>query len=205
MSCCCMLLHQYTKVYNQNKESSHLMTILISVDSFKWEKNIKVLWKFHKHNENSDKGYIFEVDVEYPKNLHDLHNDWPFSPERLRIKKCQRLVCHLYNKWKYVVHTYKNFKTSTKLWNNTKKAHRITKFNQKAWLKPYINMNTKLGTEAKSDVEKDFFKLMNNRVFRKTLDNVRRNKDIRLVRTDKRRNYLVPGPNYHATKWFSQN
>ena len=66
-------------------------------------------------------------------------------------------------------------------------------------------MNTKLRTEAKNDFEKDFFKLMNNAVFGKTMENVRKHRDIKLVTTDKRRNQLVSEPNYHTTKYFSEN
>ena len=66
-------------------------------------------------------------------------------------------------------------------------------------------MNTKLRTEAKNDFKKDFFKLMNNAVFGKTLENVRRHRDIKLVTTDKRRNQLASEPNYHITKYFSEN
>ena len=71
------------------------------------------------------------------------------------------------------------------------------------WL--YIDMNTKLRKEAKNEFEKDFFKLMNNFVFGKTMENVRRHRDIILVTTDKRRNQLVPEPNSHTTKYFSEN
>ena len=86
-----------------------------------------------------------------------------------------------------------------------KKVHRVIQFNQKAWLKPYINMNTKLRTESKNDFEIDFFQLMNNSVFGKAMGNVRKHRDIKLVITDKRRNQLVSQPNYHKTKWFSEN
>ena len=72
-------------------------------------------------------------------------------------------------------------------------------------LKPYIDMNTKLRTEAKNDFEKDFFKLMNNAVFGKTMENVRKHRDIKLVTTDKRRNQLASEPNYHTTNHFSEN
>ena len=82
------------------------------------------------------------------------------------------------------------------------KVHRAIKLNQKLWLKPYVEINTKLRTKAKNDFEKDFFKLMNNSVFRKTMENVRKHRDIKLVTTDKRRNELVSEPNYHPTKWF---
>ena len=86
-----------------------------------------------------------------------------------------------------------------------KEVHRVIQFNQKAWLKPYIDMNTKLRTDAKNDFEKDFFKLMNNSVFGKTMENVRKHRNIKLVTTDKRRNQLVSEPNYHTTKHFSEN
>ena len=76
---------------------------------------------------------------------------------------------------------------------------------QKAWLKPYIDMNIKLREEAKSEFEKDFFKLMNNSVFGKTMENVRKYTDIKLVTTEKRRIKLVSKPNYHTTKHFSDN
>ena len=86
-----------------------------------------------------------------------------------------------------------------------KKVHRVSQFNQKAWLKEYIDMNAALRKQAKNDFEKDFFKVMNSSVFGKTMKNVRKHRDIKLVTTHKRRNQLVPEPNYHATKYFSEN
>ena len=83
--------------------------------------------------------------------------------------------------------------------------NRIIKFNQKAWLKPYIDMNTDLRKKAKSDFEKDFFKLINNAVFRMAMENVGKHRDIKLVATEKRRNYFVSKPNYHTAKLFSEN
>ena len=80
--------------------------------------------------------------------------------------------------------------------------HKVIKFDQIEWLKPYIDMNTKLRAEAKNDFEKHFFKLMNNSDFGKTMENVRNHKDIKLVTTDKRRNKLVSEPNYYTTNWF---
>ena len=86
-----------------------------------------------------------------------------------------------------------------------KKVHRAIQFNQEAWLKPYIEMNTKLRPEVKNDLEKDFLKLMNNSVFGKTMENVRIHRDIKLVTTDKRRNQLVSEPNYHTKILFSED
>ena len=86
-----------------------------------------------------------------------------------------------------------------------KKVHRVIKFNQKACLKEYIDMNTDLRKNVNNDFEKDFFKLMNNFVFGKTKENVRKHRDIKLVNTDAKRNKLVSEPNYHTTKWFSES
>ena len=85
------------------------------------------------------------------------------------------------------------------------KVHRVIELKQEAWLKPYIDMNTKLRTDAKNDFERDFFKLMNNSVFGKTMENVRNRRDIKLVTNDERRNKLVSEPNYHTTMQFSEN
>ena len=82
---------------------------------------------------------------------------------------------------------------------------RVIQFNQEAWLKPYTDMNTKLRKESKIGFEKDFFKLMNNVAFGKTMENVRKHRDIKLVTTDKRRDQLVSEPNYYTTKYFSEN
>ena len=117
-------------------------------------------------DENNDKGYIFEVDVKYPKRLHELHRDLPFFPERMEINKCKKLVCKLYNKKKYVAHI-STLKQSLNHGLRFKKIYRVIEFNQEAWLKPYIDMNTELRKLAKNGFEKDIFKLMNNSVFGK--------------------------------------
>ena len=156
------------------------------------------------YDEDSYKGYNLEVDVKYPKKVHDLHSDLPFLPERMEIDKCKKLLCNLYNKKNYVVHI-RSLKQALNHGLILKKVHGVIQFNQEAWLKPYIDMNTELRKKAKNDFEKDFFKLMNNAVFGKTMENVRKHRDIRLVTTYKRRNQLVTEPNYHKTKYFSEN
>ena len=101
--------------------------------------------------------------------------------------------------------SHTSVKTSAKSWIILKKVHSVIQFNQEAWLKPYIDMNTKLRKEAKNDFEKDFFKLMNNTVFGKTMENVRKHRNIKLVTTNEKRNKLVSEPNYHKTKHISEN
>ena len=93
-------------------------------------------------------------------------------------------------------------------WLILKTVHRVIKFNPKAWLKPYIEMNTKLRKEAQNEFEKDFFKLMNDAVFEKTMEHVRTHWDIKLIKlvtTDEKKSKLVSEPNYHTTKHFSEN
>ena len=149
------------------------------------------------YDEDSNKGYILEVDVKYPKNLHGLHDNLPFLTKRMKIGKCKKLVCNLYDKKNYVIHI-RSLKQALNHGLILKKIHRVIQFYQKAWLKLYIDMNTKLRNKAKNDFEKHFFKLRNNAVFGKTLENLRKHRD-------ERRNRLVSEPNYHTTKWFSED
>ena len=139
------------------------------------------------YNENSDVGYFLEIDIEYPKQLWSLNKDLPFLPERKKIEKVEKLVCSIEDKEKYVIHI-RALKQALNHGLVLKDVHRVIKFNQEASLKPYIDMNTQLRTEAKNELEKFFFKLMNNSVFGKTMENVRRHRDIKLVTTDERRN-----------------
>ena len=81
----------------------------------------------------------------------------------------------------------------------------MIRLNQNAWLKPCIDMNTNLRKKANNDFEKDFFKTMNNAVFGKTMGNGRKHRDIKLVTTERRRNYLVSETHYHTTKCFTEN
>ena len=122
----------------------------------------------------------------------------------MKIRKCNKHVCNFYDKKEYVVH----IRTLRQALNHgliLKKVHRLIQFKQEAWLKPYIETNTKLRTEAKNDFKKYLFKVMNNFVFGKTMENVKKHRDIKLVATDKRRNQLLSEPNYHITKCFSED
>ena len=112
----------------------------------------------------------------------------------MKINKCSKLVCNLYDKNNCVVHI-----------RSLIQVHKVIQFNQEAWLKEYIDMNTELRKQAENDFEKDFFKTVNNSIFGKTMENVRKHRDIGLITTDKRRNQLVSEPNYHMIKWFSED
>ena len=107
------------------------------------------------YDENNNKGYILEVDVKYLRKLHDLRSDLPFLPRKMKIDKCKKLVCNFHDKKKYVVHI-KSLKQALNHGSKLKKIHGIIEFNQEAWLKPYIDMNTELRKVASNDFEKVF-------------------------------------------------
>ena len=212
--------NKYMKNYDENKVSLFLLYLdannlygqaisqKLPVDNFKWIEKDNLL-KFDEnfiknYDENSDKGYILEVDIEYPKNLHKLHSDLPFLPERMTINKCTKLVCTVQDKENYVVH----IRALEQALNHgliLKQAHEVIEFRQEAWLKPYIDINTEFRQEAKNQFEKDFFKLMINSMFGKTMENVRNHRDIKLVTTNKQRNKFASEPNYHSTKYISKD
>ena len=149
---------------------------------------------------------IFEVDLEYPENLHDLHNDYPFCSERVECKNgVKKLIPNLRNKTKYVIH-YRNLIQCLKAGLKLTKIHKGIKFVESDWMKPYIEMNTNLRAMAKNNFEKDFFKLMNNSVFGKTMENIRNRVDVKLVNTKEKLRKLVAKPNLKSPpKIFSEN
>ena len=205
----------YMNNYDKRIDSSYLMYLdannlygwamsqKLSVNNFKWLDDVsKLNDSFIKnYNENNDEGYILEVDVEYRRQLFNLHKDFPFLPKR---EICKKLICSIESKEKYVAHI-KALKQALTHGLKLKKVHRVIQFNQKAWLISYISMNTKLKKDSENYFEKDFYKLMNNSVFGKTMANVRNYRDIKLVKTKRRKKRLVSEPNYHAHKKFSDN
>ena len=122
----------------------------------------------------------------------------------MKIDKCKKLVCNLRNKKKYVEHI-RSLKQALNDGLKLKKVHRIIKFNQEAWLKTYIDMNSEFRKITKNDFEKDFFKLMNNAVFGKTMENVRKHRDIKLLTTDEKRSKLVSELSFHTMNCISEN
>ena len=148
---------------------------------------------------------ILEVDLEYPENLHDLHNDYPFCPEKVKCKNgVEKLIPNLNDKTKYIIH-YKNLIQCLRAGMKLKKIHRGIKFVESEWMKPYIDKNTNLRAKAKNNFEKDFFKLMNNSVFGKTMENIRNRVDVKLVNTKEKLRKLAAKPNFKGRKIFNEN
>ena len=210
--------NHYMKDCDKTKESSYIqyldannlygaaMSKKLPIKGFKWLDDIERIDEefIKEYNEISDKGYVIEADVDYPQELHDLHSDMPFLPERMVINKTKKLDCNLHNKKNYVAHI-NVLKQALSHGLKLRKVHRVIEFEQEAWLKKYIDFNTDLRMKATNEFEKDFFKLMNNAVFGKTMENVRKHRNIKLVRTDYKRNKLVSEPNYHTMKLISDN
>ena len=120
------------------------------------------------------------------------------------IEKVEKLVTNLNDKIEDVIQI-RNLKQTLNHGLVLKKVHTMIQLNQKPWLKPYIDMNTKLKQKAKTNFEKDFFKQMNKAVFGKTMKNMRKHRNIKLVTTESRRNQLVLEPSYHTPKLFTEN
>ncbi len=162
--------------------------------------------------------------MEYPRNLHDNHNDYPLAAEALCIdddhlslysqelkvklatggKPQKKLIPNLRNKEKYVVHI-SNLQLYLKLGMTLSKVHRVISFHQSTWLKSYIDMNTNLRKDAKNSFEKDFFKLMNNSVFGKTMENLRKRIDLELVHSKKRMVKVAAKPSFKSFCIFNED
>ena len=147
---------------------------------------------------------ILEVDLQYPVDLHDLHNDYPLAPERLEINKVEKLIPNLNHKRKYVVH-HEALKLYESLGLKITKIHRGISFEESTWLKQYIDLNTNLRMQAKNDFEKNFFKLMNNSVFGKTMENIRNRVDVKLVTSRIKAVKLAAKPNFDRATIFDEN
>ena len=147
---------------------------------------------------------ILEVDLDHPDSLHDEHNDYPLAPERMIINKVEKLVPNLDNKKNYVIH-YENLKQYERLGLRITKIHRGLKFEERDWLKGYIDLNTELRTKAKNDFEKDFFKLMNNSVFGKTMENIEKRVNVKLVTEREKAMKLSSDPNFESFTIFDEN
>lgn len=220
-----------------NNLYGHAMSQLLPIGEFKWVPETSNDDDPHTMQEtqlftdvnavlnlpdDSDTGYIFEVDLHYPTEIHDAHNDFPFCAEKQTLpsdafeiickranerannegivqknkeglktmqiegnkinktNKIDKLLLTLNDKGNYVLH-YRMLKLALQHGLKLKKVHRVLKYKQSLWLKPYISLNTEMRTKSQSDFEKSFYKLMNNAVYGKTMENLRSRVDIKLV------------------------
>ncbi|CAH3143220.1 unnamed protein product [Pocillopora meandrina] len=148
---------------------------------------------------------ILEVDLEgVKKEQHDHFNDYPLAPENLTVGKVKKLVCTLNGKKKYIIH-HETLKLYMSIGMKIGKIHRIIRFEEREWMKKYIDLNTELRTKADNDFEKDFFKLMNNSVYGKTMENIRKRVDVRLVNSEEMGKKLAKKPNFNHCTIFSEN
>ena len=176
----------------------------LATHGFKWVNDVSNFTSdFIKNYNNGDDGYTLEVDVEYPKELQNKHNELPYLPEKMKLTNgIEKLTCNLYDKEKYVVHI-RLLQQALKHGLILKKVHRVIKYKQSAWLKPYIDMNTELRKKAKNDFEKNFFKLMNCSCFGKMMENLRNHRDIKLITSERQRKWYTSKPNYQSTNRFT--
>ena len=167
---------------------------------------------------------ILEVDLKYPEELHHFHNDYPCAPEKISVQKemisdycreilerekmsiggVRKLIPTLMKKEKYVRH-YRNLQLYLSLGLKLKKIHRALEFSQSKWLEKYISFNTEKCSKTKIDFEKDFFKLMNNGVFGKTMENLRKRSNIKLVTDPQVMTKLASRPTYLSHKILHEN
>ena len=152
----------------------------------------------------SPRGYIFEVDLEYPEDLWKSHNDYPLAPEKLKVGGVEKLISHFKPHKNYVIH-YRNLRQCLEMGLKITAVYRGITFNQSPWMEPYIRKNTELRKTAANSFEKDFFKLMNNSVFGKTIENIRKRQNITLVDDRAKAVKLSSRPNFDRATIFDRN
>ncbi|XP_066600092.1 uncharacterized protein [Prorops nasuta] len=199
---------KYLMYYDVNNLYGWPMSQPLPTHGFRWNENVNNL-DISNIPIDSPEGYILEVDLEYPSMLHDKHSDLPFCPVRdappgTRQKK---LLATLENKERYVIH-YRALQQCMRNGVVLKHIHRVLGFQQSTWLRKYIDLNTSLRAASKNEFEKNLFKLMNNAVFGKTMENVRNRVDVRLVSRWEVRygtEAMIAKSNFHSRTIFSEN
>ena len=225
------------KEYNEKAPSKYIMYLdannlygwamsqYLPTGNFKWmtDKEISKI-DLGKYRADGKKGLILEVDLEYPQELYDIHNDYPVASEKVKISNnmlsayCKKiaekynisiglvskLIPTLRDKIEYILH-YCNLQLYLDLSLKIKKVHRVLKFDQSPWFKQYIDFSTEKRKPAKNSFKKDFFKLINNSVFGKTMENLRKRVDVRLVTNEKKLDKLTSKPTYVSSKIFNEN
>ena len=210
-----------------NNIYGHAMPKFCQTGGFKWIDPNE--FDLNKYTSNNSNGCALEVDLEYPKELRELRNDYPLVSDKIEIKekilpKYQILIADFHNisisnvkklvpnfsdKENYVLH-YKNLQLILETRIRTKKIHRVLEFNQSQWLKPYIEFNTPKRIEAEKEKKEDkdvkaLYKLMNNAIYGKTMENVRNRINVKLVNNEKSYLECTSKPSYMSHKIFDIN
>ena len=215
--------NKYMTDYKPKKESTFIqyldannlygwaMSQHLPTHGFKWikdltkEKLYEILNKLsHSLSNPYNKGYIFEVDLEYPPHLWETHNDYPLAPEKIKVNDVEKLISHFKPRKNYVVH-YRTLKQCLELGMKITAVHRGISFYQSPWMEPYIRKNTELRKTAANNFEKDFFKLMNNSVFGKTIENIRKRQNIKIIDDRKKALKLSSRPNFDRCVIFDKH
>ena len=225
----------YMKIYDAKKKHSYIiyldannlygyaMSQRLPIGEFSWaDPKDFTAEKVLSLGDEEDYGYLFEVDLRYPSELHDLHNDYPLCPEKmacqpspfmedmktqfkLKPARVEKLVPNLNDKKNYVLH-YRNLRQALELGMELETVHRVLKFRQEAWLKPFIDFNTKERAKpGKTESEKNMYKLSNNSVFGKTCENVRERSDYRLVNEVEKLLKLQSKPTFKGSLEIGEN
>ena len=225
--------NKYMKDYDPDEPSTYIqyldannlygwaMSQSLPTHGFKWMKNLTIdtlMSILDKANcsmtdpkeqggfggRHSRRGYIFEVDLECPPDLWTAHNDYPLAPEKMIVNGVEKLICHFKPRKNYVVH-YRNLRQYLEMGMRITAVHRGISFNQSFWMEPYIRKNAELRKTAANSFEKGFFKLMNNSVFGKTIENIRKRQNIILVDDRKKAVKLTSRPNFDRATIFDKN
>ena len=215
----------YIKYLDMNNLYGHAMSEYLPYGGFKWVKvNNESVNRVLNKSDNSFHGYFLEVDLDYPENLHDIHNDLPMAPGKIKVTEemlsstqleiknncdikvgeINKLTPNLYSKKNYVLH-YRNLKYYLSQGLILKKVHRKLEFKQSHWMKPYIDFNTQKRMEATNEADKKLFKLLNNAVFGKTMENMRKRMKIRIIKKPKDFLKYASRPTYINHNIFGKN
>lgn len=206
--------------YNDEEKSKYLMYLDVNglygwtmcetlpISDYEWLVDFS-LNEILLTSDDSEYGFLLEVDLEYPTKLHDLHNDYPMCAEKMCIgsSKQTKLILNLNSKEKYVLH-YRTLKLVLSHGLVLKYVHRVLRFKQTKWLKPFIDLNNEKRLASKNPFEKNYYKLTNNSIYGKALEDVKKRSDIKLVNKWHTRygaKALICRPNFKGIKIFNEN
>ena len=215
----------YIKYLDMNNLYGKAMSEYLPYGGFKWVKvNNEAVNTILNKSDNTLYGYFLDVDLDYPEELHDSHNDFPMAAEKIKIEDdmlspyyseikkeydiktggINKLAPNLMSKKNYGVH-YKNLQYYLSQGLILKKVHRILGFKQSDWMKPYIDFNTQKRKEATNEADKNLFKLLNNAVYGKTMENMREIIKIRITTNEKDFLKYASRPTYIGHKEIGKN